>query len=72
MYVNNLYTGVLPAFYFSYNTTQTLVNISRLSNFDNINGSPIKMQETNPSGTDYIYNADNLAAKGFPVGTTII
>lgn len=72
MYVNNLYTGNLPTFYFGSYTSQTLVNISRLSNFDSINGSPIKMQETDPSLDTYIYNSTNLAAKGFPVGTTII
>lgn len=72
MYVNNLYTGVLPDFYFDSYTSQTLVNTSRITNFNSISGNCIKMQETDSSLDTYIYNSANLVAKGFPVGTTII
>lgn len=72
MYMQNTYTSSPPDFMLT-NADKTLFNISRITGMNSLNGTAIKMQETNPSSpnNDYIYNAENLAAKGFPIGTTI-
>lgn len=46
-----------------------LCNVSRTGS---ISGTCIQMQETDPTASDYIYDADNLANAGFLVGTVII
>ena len=51
--------------------SKTLVNRSRLPANMTISGTCISMQETDPTASDYIYNAENLADAGFLVGTVI-
>ena len=66
-------SGSLPDKTFSVSQTggaQFLINKSRMIGFETLSNG-IKMQETNPSGSDYIYSATNLAAKGFTVGTEV-
>ena len=50
---------------------KTLVNRSRINNAAISSGSCINMQETDPTASDYIYNSQNLADKGFLVGTVV-
>ena len=52
------------------NASKTLVNRSRIDNVS-ISGTCISMQEDDPTQSDYIYNAQNLADAGFLVGTVI-
>lgn len=47
-----------------------LVNTSRITGFTTGSGG-IRMQETDTSANTYIYNAENLAANNFPVGTAV-
>lgn len=51
--------------------SKTLVNRSRLPANMTISGTCISMQEADPTASDYIYNAENLADAGFLVGTVI-
>lgn len=69
MYVSNTYSSSNPDFAFNY-ATGTLVNTTRITGMNSISGG-IRMQETDTTADTYIYSATNLAAKGFPVGTTI-
>lgn len=50
------------------NASQLLCNVTRTGS---VSGTCIKMQETDPTQTDYIYNAENLANAGFLVGQVI-
>ena len=49
---------------------KTLINRSLISG-GTLSTSGISMQETDPTASDYIYNAQNLADAGFLVGTVI-
>lgn len=50
------------------NASQLLCNVTRTGS---VSGTAILMQEDTPSADDYIYNATNLANKGFLVGQVI-
>ena len=71
-YIKLYATGLGATNYFETGTddSEVLLNVSKLTNF-NVSGGCIKMQETNPSGDDYIYSAANLASNNFTVGTEV-
>ena len=52
------------------NSSYTLLNISLLTNCT-INNTFIKMQQDDPTASDYIYNAENLANAGFLIGQVV-
>lgn len=53
------------------NFNKTLLNRSLLPSDTTISGTCISMQETDSTASDYIYDAEKLAAKGFNVGQVI-
>lgn len=70
MYINHTDPSSNSTFSCSSNAANFLINKSRITGYTTISGG-IQMQETDPSLDTYIYDATNLAAKGFLVGTVI-